>query len=141
MPRIASDTSPCVGGARFHSVPCWCWSVSGAGRRARWVCRSRHPQRGHPLRETLGQRPAIKAVETVAGQHAQGTGEGGLAKAAAGPRGLARDQPGFAEARLMAQLFQFAGGGVGLRGSDRNAVFGIADRIGQQAGHRQRAAG
>lgn len=41
----------------------------------------------------------------------------------------------------MAQLFQFAGGGVGLRGSDRNAVFGIADRIGQQAGHRQRAAG
>ena len=101
----------------------------------------RHPQRGHPLRQTLGQRPAIKAVETVAGQHAQGTGEGGLAEAAAGPRGLARDQPGFAEARLMAQLFQFAGGGVGLRGSDRNAVFGIADRIGQQAGHRQRAAG
>lgn len=41
MPRIASDTSPCVGGARFHSVPCWCWSVSGPGRRARWVCRSR----------------------------------------------------------------------------------------------------
>ena len=101
----------------------------------------RHPQRGHTLRETLGQRPAIKAVETVACQHAQGTGEGGLAEAAAGPRGLARDQPGFAEARLMAQLFQFAGGGVGLRGSDRNAVFGIADRIGQQAGHRQRAAG
>ena len=101
----------------------------------------RHPQRGHTLRETLGQRPAIKAVETVAGQHAQGTGEGGLAEAAAGPRGLARYQPGFAEARLMAQLFQFAGGGVGLRGSDRNAVFGIADRIGQQAGHRQRAAG
>ncbi len=46
----------------------------------------RHPQRGHTLRETLGQRPAIKTVETVAGQHAQGTGEGGLAKAAAGPR-------------------------------------------------------
>ena len=49
----------------------------------------RHPQRGHTLRETLGQRPAIETVETVAGQHAQGTGEGGLAKAAAGPRGLA----------------------------------------------------
>lgn len=41
----------------------------------------------------------------------------------------------------MAQLFQFAGGGVGLRGGDRNAVFGITDRIGQQARHRQRAAG
>lgn len=99
-----------------------------------------HPQRGHPLGETFSQRTAIETVETVAGQHAQGTGEGGLAKAAAGP-GLARHQPGFAEAWLMAQLFQFAGGGVGLRGGDRNAVFGITDRIGQQARHRQRAAG
>ncbi len=53
----------------------------------------RHPQRGHPTGETFSQRTAIETVETVAGQHAQGTGEGGLAEAAAGPRGLARDQP------------------------------------------------
>lgn len=44
-----------------------------------------HPQRGHPLGETFGQRPAIETVETVAGQHAQRSGEGGLAEAAAGP--------------------------------------------------------
>ncbi|STV91891.1 Uncharacterised protein [Klebsiella michiganensis] len=40
MPRIASETSPWVGGARFHSSPCRCASLSGWGRRARCCRRS-----------------------------------------------------------------------------------------------------
>ncbi len=127
MPRDRQRYQPLRGWGKIHSVPCWV--LERQRRRTPGAVGlqvaegDRHPQRGHTLRETLGQRPAIKLFETVAGQHAQGTGEGGLAKACRRPRGLARDQPGFAEARLMAQLFQFAGGGVGLRGSDRNAVF------------------